>query len=489
MSRKIERRGFVSAQSARKAPAVAASIAMERWQQEGFESFRAWRLATEKARRDAKKAVAAAAAASTGRTAFDASASGTSACVAAADASAQATVPAVTSGREDPFAPPPQVAQAEAELVQSPPKKQRAALVEPVRVELTPGGGNVELTLQAESPGGTLLQESFRRVAASPVGEKDDARATRLATERKRLQRAREKLAARLQHRQNALSFALADFDVTVGVNQDADVDELVASLDVASLDARDFDFHPIFDRNREKFEAAKQACALEMATIADSLLTIRDVYDLYPSEERPRYQVLPISAPDARNQCGCSTDGKMSLMVGQLARPDDGRCACGKSLRYECATGCKPFRITVREGTPVLQKVGCERTPFDLIVALEGEQNGSGFAYGGKWPDWRSEREGSWWKGRLETGVRKGSCPFSAPLECKWHQKTLHLADRLCRWSPGILHGSSSRRAMALYRRVTPKDLRGAWSSLHEKDVVLPPGQPTLEWWFVPCL
>ena len=405
MSRKIERRGFVSAQSARKAPAVAASIAMERWQQEGFESFRAWRLATEKARRDAKKAVAAAAAASTGRTAFDASASGTSACVAAADASAQATVPAVTSGREDPFAPPPQVAQAEAELVQSPPKKQRAALVEPVRVELTPGGGNVELTLQAESPGGTLLEESFRRVAASPVGEKDDARATRLATERKRLQRAREKLAARLQHRQNALSFALADFDVTVGVNRDADVDELVACLDVASLDARDFDFHPIFDRNREKFEAAKQACALEMATIADSLLTIRDVYDLYPSEERPQYQVLPISSSGVDfNQCGCSTDGKMSLMVGQLARPDDGRCACGKSLRYECATGCKPFRITVREGTPVLQKVGCERTPFDLIVALEGEQNGSGFAY-----------ECSWWKGRLETGVRKGSLRLSS--------------------------------------------------------------------------
>eukprot|EP00966_Prymnesium_polylepis_P275176 6358102-Prymnesium_polylepis.1 len=46
--------------------------------------------------------------------------------------------------------------------------------------------------------------------------------------------------------------------------------------------------------------------------------------------------------------------------MVGQLARPDDGRCACGKSLRYECAPGCKPFQIAVREGTPVLQKVGC---------------------------------------------------------------------------------------------------------------------------------
>jgi len=136
-------------------------------------------------------------------------------------------------------------------------------------VELTPGGGNVELTLQAENPGGTLLQESFKRVAASPVGENADARATRLATERKRLQRAREKLAAQLQHRQSALSFALADFDVTVGVNQDADVDELVVSLER---------LNPLMEtanerKYNEKLEAAKQACALEMATITDSCL------------------------------------------------------------------------------------------------------------------------------------------------------------------------------------------------------------------------
>ena len=40
---------------------------MEKWQQEGFESFRAWRLAKAKADRAAKKALAASASAATAK--------------------------------------------------------------------------------------------------------------------------------------------------------------------------------------------------------------------------------------------------------------------------------------------------------------------------------------------------------------------------------------------------------------------------------------
>ena len=64
---------------------------MEQWQREGFESFRAWRLAKEKARRVAKKA-AATTAAETASTA------------AAAAAAESAAVPVAASGADEPMA-------------------------------------------------------------------------------------------------------------------------------------------------------------------------------------------------------------------------------------------------------------------------------------------------------------------------------------------------------------------------------------------------
>ena len=196
----------------------------------------------------------------------------------------------------------------------------------------------------------------------------------------------------------------------------------------------------------------------MELVTIIDEL-TFQDAYAMYPSEERPEYWALV-----SGSRC--------------LARPEETRCACGNSLRYECATDRKPFQIVVRHGTPVHRRNGCECTPFELIYNLEDEQNGFGFEYG------EASNRSDWWKGYL-----KSSRGANHDFRCTWHQRTLHLADRVSRWSPSILRGSSSRRVMALYRRVRPSDLMKAWHILHANDVVLPPGQLTLERWLVPVV
>ena len=42
-----------------------------------------------------------------------------------------------------------------------------------------------------------------------------------------------------------------------------------------------------------EKFNVAKTSCALELLSIVDEL-SLRDIYALYPCDERPQYKVLP---------------------------------------------------------------------------------------------------------------------------------------------------------------------------------------------------
>ena len=80
--------------------------------------------------------------------------------------------------------------------VPSPSSKQ---LAQPVRGSLTPRRTNIEYLLEAASPGGTtMIKESFKRAAATPVGEDAEARARRLAAERARLCRARARLEAKL---------------------------------------------------------------------------------------------------------------------------------------------------------------------------------------------------------------------------------------------------------------------------------------------------
>ena len=71
-------------------------------------------------------------------------------------------------------------------------------LVQPVRGAFTPKRTNVEMLLEAATPGGTLVQETFKRAASTPEGEDADARAKRLAAERARLYRARARLDAKL---------------------------------------------------------------------------------------------------------------------------------------------------------------------------------------------------------------------------------------------------------------------------------------------------
>ena len=171
------------------------------------------------------------------------------------------------------------------------------------------------------------------------------------------------------------------------------------------------------------------------------------------------------------------------------MARPEEHRCACGSSRRFQCR---------------------CESYPINVVAFLEREQNGDSRGYG--WDQNRDHYE----ERRQETaaldseasGLRCAAQNFAMPfhptspdiaqrdllereagevsaelealcnLQCQralpstythwWrgcksepavHQKTVHLADRLLRAYPGILL-SDGARAMALYRHVTAIDL-----------------------------
>ena len=247
-----------------------------------------------------------------------------------------------------------------------------------------------------------------------------------------------------------------------------------------------------------EKFMAAKTSCALELLSIVDEL-SLRDIYALYPCDERPQYFVRALTRPPG---------------VGDYARPEEHRCACGSSLRFMCK---------------------CESYPINVVAYLEREQDGDSRGYGRdqNWQfhdeqerlrsslmhdlagleRWREQcqREevavwnGSGWCERQDCKCRIGCSLRRAAIKARnavdlrvlqqeqddvcmqlesvsqiplrssytryWegslldagsHQKTMHLADRLLRACPGILKCDSAH-AMALYRRVSVSDLIAA--------------------------
>ena len=104
-------------------------------------------------------------------------------------------------------------------------------MVQPVRGPFTPKRTNVEMLLEAATPGGTLVQETFKRAASTPDGEDADARAKRLAAERARLYRARARLEAKLNPR-------------PLLTEQESDTALSVASL-TAALDHAGFELQP----------------------------------------------------------------------------------------------------------------------------------------------------------------------------------------------------------------------------------------------------
>ena len=95
-----------------------------------------------------------------------------------------------------------------------------------------------------------------------------------------------------------------------------------------------------------EKFMAAKASCALELLGIVDEL-SLRDIYALYPCNERPQYYVRADGRPPG---------------VGDYARPEEHRCACGSSLRFMCK---------------------CESYPINVVAYFEREQDGNSSGYG----------------------------------------------------------------------------------------------------------
>jgi len=158
---------------------------MEKWQQEGFESFASWRKATEKARRDAKKA----------RPSLPAP---PIAALPAAAVTTPSSLPAVSPAEVEAGA-----AVAEAldmmagltSILPSPPNKAARqtgdALPPPAESELTTGRQHIKHTMDVNTSGGQRHGEASYKVrVSSPVGESFDARAARLGAENKRKQRA-----------------------------------------------------------------------------------------------------------------------------------------------------------------------------------------------------------------------------------------------------------------------------------------------------------
>ena len=283
--------------------------------------------------------------------------------------------------------------------VPSPSGKQ---LAQPVRGSFTPRRTNIEYLLEAASPGGTtMIQESFKRAAATPAGEDAEARTRRLATERARLCRARARLEAKLNP---PPPLTTEEVDTALSVHELSTALERAGLGDISTLSLRCSHLQAY-----EKFVAAKKACALDLVSIVDEL-SLSDIYTLYPCDERSQYAVRVLTRPPG---------------VGDFARPEQHRCACGSSLRFKC--------------------LQCESYPINVVNFLEREQDGDSRGYGRN-----QEAPVSWWEGFL---------PDQAV-----HQKTMHLADRLLRAYPGILMCDSAR-AMALYRRVSPNDLIAACS------------------------
>ena len=192
-------------------------VQMERWEVEGFESFRAWRLATEKARRVAKKAEAAEAAAATQEQppplppppsepveleeppppSESMELEEPAAVVASMELDA-ATLAVLNPSTQD-----------DASMASPPPPPPRT-LLNPSSSELTPGGGNLVHRLEETTPRGThSASAEYKAAAVTPEGECEQARARRLATERQRLHRARDSVASSLQQQVEAEQCAM----------------------------------------------------------------------------------------------------------------------------------------------------------------------------------------------------------------------------------------------------------------------------------------
>jgi hypothetical protein len=132
------------------------------------------------------------------------------------------------------------------------------------------------------------------------------------------------------------------------------------------------------------KFEASKAEHARELVDVLKQL-SIQELYDLYPSQERPEYESL--------------------VYARGRHRPAEGECACGKRSRYQCRSR--------KAGA----ERGCEDPPLvNLAAHLEREQDGQVREYAD-----RGLLLGP--KGLFDTHW----APFA-------HEKHLRLADRLCR-------------------------------------------------------
>jgi hypothetical protein len=290
-------------------------------------------------------------------------------------------------------------------------------LAQPVRGKLTPGRRNVEMVLEATSPGGTTVaRETYKRAAATPEGEDAESRSRRLHAERSRLWRARARLSIQLQKQR---TISMHELDVALDALDAPRFDEAACQLPQGRLNAY------------EKLQAAKYSCAQELVGFLEAL-TVEEVYAMYPSSERPEYRVS-----DA------------------FARPEEHRCACGSSHRLQCL---------------------CDENALNTAILLERKQDGDNNTYGvdqnreyreamrkwiadganGEAPEMPSSFT-NWWEGY-------GLEPWYGDPK---HEKSMHLADRLLRAFPGILI-SESEHAMAVYRRVSAHELiMGNWESL----------------------
>eukprot|EP00326_Haptolina_ericina_P035431 CAMPEP_0181256212 /NCGR_PEP_ID=MMETSP1096-20121128/49583_1 /TAXON_ID=156174 ORGANISM="Chrysochromulina ericina, Strain CCMP281" /NCGR_SAMPLE_ID=MMETSP1096 /ASSEMBLY_ACC=CAM_ASM_000453 /LENGTH=374 /DNA_ID=CAMNT_0023354433 /DNA_START=457 /DNA_END=1581 /DNA_ORIENTATION=+ len=195
-----------------------------------------------------------------------------------------------------------------------------------------------------------------------------------------------------------------ADFDGSEAEWQRLDHDEQILHVLDAAERRRS---------GRVKLEASKAEHAKQLNDVL-KLLSIRQLYALYPSHERPEYQSIDF----------CDRGRH---------RPAEDKCACGKHSRYQCRSR--------KAGA----ERGCEDPPLVYLAArLEREQDGQVSEYAD-----RGLLLGP--KGLFHTHF----APFA-------HEKCMHLADRLCR--SGMLVLAKHEHALAMFRRVSAADLIAAW-------------------------
>jgi hypothetical protein len=212
--------------------------------------------------------------------------------------------------------------------LQSPPRPSAPRLLgershaEPVRASVTPQGRNVELVLEAPTPGGTLQQETYKRAVATPEGEDEEARVKRLAMERARLARARARLDAKVQ--------------TTSEMRESSD--ELDAALDRLTKASSDAAAEQVACEVRHTYE--------EYIRWRDDLiekLTINQVYHIAEARGKHRERLLTAVSVGktvhheqrkAELAEGCSSMGIFISLGGEAMHQSDG------GLRWERFVG-----------------------------------------------------------------------------------------------------------------------------------------------------